>query len=116
MTWGYWSHSRGNYGKSKGFAYFSELSGLLFALSIVLSKPHLLENKGHSRQSSDSSVDRLLLKEEVVEPTELENKASPSPTVQLHLHAPAYLWTSVIAPWCCDTERSRPMGAWRIPR
>ncbi|XP_023685417.2 huntingtin isoform X3 [Paramormyrops kingsleyae] len=44
--------------------------------ALVLSKPHLLENKGHSRQSSDSSVDRLVLKEEVVEPTELENKPS----------------------------------------
>uniref|UniRef100_A0A3B3R269 Huntingtin n=1 Tax=Paramormyrops kingsleyae TaxID=1676925 RepID=A0A3B3R269_9TELE len=63
--------------EENGFAYFfSELSALLCALSIVLSKPHLLENKGHSRQSSDSSVDRLVLKEEVVEPTELENKPS----------------------------------------
>ncbi|MFT7807444.1 huntingtin isoform X1 [Arapaima gigas] len=45
-------------------------------VSAVLSKPHLMESKGHSRQSSDSSVDRFLPKEEVVELAELETKAS----------------------------------------
>ncbi|KAJ8336106.1 hypothetical protein SKAU_G00394490 [Synaphobranchus kaupii] len=44
--------------------------------ALALSKPHLVEVKGHSRQSSDSSVDRLLPKEEVLESAELENKPS----------------------------------------
>ncbi|KAG7458857.1 hypothetical protein MATL_G00225080 [Megalops atlanticus] len=49
----------------------------LFSQSaLALSKPHLVEGKGHSRQSSDSSVDRFIPKEEVVEAAELENKPS----------------------------------------
>ncbi|XP_052401425.1 huntingtin isoform X2 [Carassius gibelio] len=44
--------------------------------ALALSKPHLLEGKGHNRQSSDSSVDRFIPKEEVLEPTELNNKPS----------------------------------------
>ncbi|XP_064193966.1 huntingtin-like [Anguilla rostrata] len=44
--------------------------------ALALSKPHLVEVKGHSRQSSDSSVDRLVLKEEVPESAEPENKPS----------------------------------------
>ncbi|XP_057187145.1 huntingtin isoform X2 [Triplophysa rosa] len=43
---------------------------------LALSKPHLLEGKGHNRQSSDSSVDRFIPKEEVLEPAELDNKPS----------------------------------------
>lgn len=42
----------------------------------ALSKPHLLEGKGHNRQSSDSSVDRFIPKEEVLEPAELDNKVN----------------------------------------
>uniref|UniRef100_A0A673IMQ9 Huntingtin n=1 Tax=Sinocyclocheilus rhinocerous TaxID=307959 RepID=A0A673IMQ9_9TELE len=41
--------------------------------ALALSKPHLLEGKGHNRQSSDSSVDRFIPKEEVLEPAELDN-------------------------------------------
>uniref|UniRef100_A0A8C9WQY0 Huntingtin n=1 Tax=Scleropages formosus TaxID=113540 RepID=A0A8C9WQY0_SCLFO len=44
--------------------------------SSMLSKPHLMEGKGHSRHSSDSSVDRFLPKEEVMDLAELENKPS----------------------------------------
>ncbi|XP_073763926.1 huntingtin isoform X7 [Danio rerio] len=44
--------------------------------ALALSKPHLLEGKGHNRQSSDSSVDRFIPKEEVLEPAELDNKPS----------------------------------------
>uniref|UniRef100_A0A8C9TDV1 Huntingtin n=1 Tax=Scleropages formosus TaxID=113540 RepID=A0A8C9TDV1_SCLFO len=44
--------------------------------ALVLSKPHLMEGKGHSRHSSDSSVDRFLPKEEVMDLAELENKPS----------------------------------------
>uniref|UniRef100_A0A672KV16 Huntingtin n=1 Tax=Sinocyclocheilus grahami TaxID=75366 RepID=A0A672KV16_SINGR len=46
------------------------------AHSDTLSKPHLLEGKGHNRQSSDSSVDRFIPKEEVLEPAEHDNKPS----------------------------------------
>ncbi|KAJ8272123.1 hypothetical protein COCON_G00109820 [Conger conger] len=42
--------------------------------ALALSKPHLVEGKGHSRQSSDSSVDRLVPKEDVLESADLENK------------------------------------------
>nr|XP_055060920.1 huntingtin isoform X1 [Misgurnus anguillicaudatus] len=42
--------------------------------ALALSKPHLLEGKGHNRQSSDSSVDRFI--PEVLEPAELDNKPS----------------------------------------
>ncbi|TRY87598.1 hypothetical protein DNTS_005987 [Danionella cerebrum] len=42
----------------------------------TLSKPHLLEGKGHNRQFSDSSVDRFIPKEEVLESAELDNKPS----------------------------------------
>uniref|UniRef100_A0A671NZB9 Huntingtin-like n=1 Tax=Sinocyclocheilus anshuiensis TaxID=1608454 RepID=A0A671NZB9_9TELE len=44
--------------------------------ALALSKPHLLEGKGHNRQSSDSSVDRFIPKEEVMEHAELDNKPS----------------------------------------
>ncbi|MBN3316754.1 HD protein, partial [Atractosteus spatula] len=44
--------------------------------TIALSKPHLMENMGHSRQPSDSSVDRFIPKDEVVENAEPENKPS----------------------------------------
>ncbi|XP_065121576.1 huntingtin isoform X4 [Paramisgurnus dabryanus] len=44
--------------------------------ALALSKPHLLEGKGHNRQSSDSSVDRFIPREEVLEPAELDNKPS----------------------------------------
>uniref|UniRef100_A0AAY4AQL9 Huntingtin n=1 Tax=Denticeps clupeoides TaxID=299321 RepID=A0AAY4AQL9_9TELE len=35
---------------------------------LALRKPHLLESKGHNRQASDSSVDRFITKDEVLEP------------------------------------------------
>ncbi|KAJ8416476.1 hypothetical protein AAFF_G00357640 [Aldrovandia affinis] len=44
--------------------------------TLALSKPHLLEGMGHSRQASDSSVDRFILKDEVLEAAEPENKPS----------------------------------------
>ncbi|XP_063075686.1 huntingtin isoform X3 [Engraulis encrasicolus] len=48
-----------------------------FAHSVLaLSKPHLMEGKGHNRQASDSSVDRFIPKEEPVEPTDPEIKPS----------------------------------------
>uniref|UniRef100_A0A9J7Z6K1 Huntingtin n=1 Tax=Cyprinus carpio carpio TaxID=630221 RepID=A0A9J7Z6K1_CYPCA len=47
-----------------------------FLLLSALSKPHLLEGKGHNRQSSDSSVDRFIPKEEVLEAAELDNKVN----------------------------------------
>uniref|UniRef100_A0A8C5BH89 Huntingtin n=1 Tax=Gadus morhua TaxID=8049 RepID=A0A8C5BH89_GADMO len=43
--------------------------------SVSLSKPHLLDGRGHNRQGSDSSVDRFVPKEEPTEP-EPENKPS----------------------------------------
>uniref|UniRef100_A0A8B9HS88 Huntingtin n=1 Tax=Astyanax mexicanus TaxID=7994 RepID=A0A8B9HS88_ASTMX len=43
---------------------------------LALSKPHLLEGKGHNRQASDSSVDRFIPKDEVLEPPDLDNKPS----------------------------------------
>ncbi|RXM28279.1 Huntingtin [Acipenser ruthenus] len=44
--------------------------------TLARSKPHLLESKSHSRQPSDSSVDRLIPKDEALESAELENKPS----------------------------------------
>ncbi|XP_035282540.1 huntingtin-like isoform X3 [Anguilla anguilla] len=44
--------------------------------SLALRKPHLLEGLGHCRQGSDSSVDRFIPKDEVLEPAEPENKPS----------------------------------------
>ncbi|KAG8591293.1 hypothetical protein GDO81_000117 [Engystomops pustulosus] len=44
--------------------------------SLGLNQSHLLKTMGHSRQSSDSSVDRFVPKEEVTEPGDLENKPS----------------------------------------
>ncbi|XP_052432518.1 huntingtin [Carassius gibelio] len=44
--------------------------------ALALSKPHLLEGKGHNRQSSCSSVDRFIPKEEVQEAADLDNKPS----------------------------------------
>lgn len=55
--------------------YFGSHMFLLVFL-LALSKPHLLEGKGHNRQSSDSSVDRFIPKEEVLEPAELNNKVN----------------------------------------
>ncbi|XP_078146486.1 huntingtin isoform X1 [Centroberyx gerrardi] len=43
--------------------------------ALALSKPHLLEGRGHNRQASDSSVDRFIPKDEPVEP-EPDNKPS----------------------------------------
>ncbi|XP_077426771.1 huntingtin isoform X2 [Vanacampus margaritifer] len=43
--------------------------------ALALSKPHLFGQKGHNRQSSDSSVDRFIPKEE---PTEIEADIKPS--------------------------------------
>ncbi|XP_038255130.1 huntingtin isoform X2 [Dermochelys coriacea] len=44
--------------------------------SLALQQPHLLKNMGHSRQPSDSSVDRFMTKEEAVESGDHENKPS----------------------------------------
>uniref|UniRef100_A0A7N6BJT5 Huntingtin n=1 Tax=Anabas testudineus TaxID=64144 RepID=A0A7N6BJT5_ANATE len=43
--------------------------------ALALSKPHLFEGRGHNRQGSDSSVDRLIPKDEPAEP-EPDNKPS----------------------------------------
>ncbi|KAM6972635.1 huntingtin [Aplochiton taeniatus] len=43
--------------------------------ALALSKPHLVEGRGHSRQPTDSSVDRFIPKEEPTEP-EPDNKPS----------------------------------------
>ncbi|KAG7461857.1 hypothetical protein MATL_G00195620 [Megalops atlanticus] len=44
--------------------------------TLALRKPHLMEGMGHSRQASDSSVDRFIPKDEVMESAEPENKPS----------------------------------------
>ncbi|XP_063313793.1 huntingtin [Pelobates fuscus] len=44
--------------------------------SLGLNQSHLLKTMGHSRQSSDSSVDRFVAKEDAVDPGDLENKPS----------------------------------------
>uniref|UniRef100_A0A8C5LPB9 Huntingtin n=1 Tax=Leptobrachium leishanense TaxID=445787 RepID=A0A8C5LPB9_9ANUR len=44
--------------------------------SLGLNPSLLLKTTGHSRQSSDSSVDRFVAKEDAVEPGDLENKPS----------------------------------------
>ncbi|XP_052365395.1 huntingtin-like, partial [Oncorhynchus keta] len=44
--------------------------------ALALSRPHLLEGRGHNRQASDSSVDHFIPKEEPAETTEQENKPS----------------------------------------
>ncbi|XP_056135883.1 huntingtin [Lampris incognitus] len=43
--------------------------------ALALSKPHLLEGRGHNRQASDSSMDRFIPKDEPPEP-EPDNKPS----------------------------------------
>ncbi|XP_077574963.1 huntingtin isoform X4 [Stigmatopora nigra] len=43
--------------------------------ALALSKPHLFDVRGHNRQSSDSSVDRFIPKEE---PSEMEPDSKPS--------------------------------------
>lgn len=58
--------------------YNGQVGQHLFCLVILisvaaLSKPHLFESRGHNRQSSDSSVDRFIPKEEPPEP-EPDNK------------------------------------------
>lgn len=47
-----------------------------FRSSIALQQPHLLKTMSHSRQPSDSSVDRFPSKEDAVEPIDHENKPS----------------------------------------
>ncbi|XP_030306272.1 huntingtin [Calypte anna] len=44
--------------------------------SIALQQPHLLQTMSHSRQPSDSSVDRFTSKEDAAEPGDHENKPS----------------------------------------
>ncbi|OXB75761.1 UNVERIFIED_CONTAM: hypothetical protein H355_013370 [Colinus virginianus] len=44
--------------------------------SVALQQPHLLKTMSHSRQPSDSSVDRFPSKEDAVEPIDHENKPS----------------------------------------
>ncbi|XP_062376493.1 huntingtin isoform X2 [Sardina pilchardus] len=43
---------------------------------LAMTRPHLLEGKGHNRQASDSSVDRFIPKDEQLEPTDPEPKPS----------------------------------------
>ncbi|KAK1791163.1 hypothetical protein P4O66_002190 [Electrophorus voltai] len=57
--------------------------------ALALSKPHLLEGKGHNRQASDSSVDRFIPKDEVLEPADLDNKPSRIKGEIGHYTAPA---------------------------
>lgn len=58
---------------------------LLF-LSAALSKPHLFEGRGHNRQGSDSSVDRLIgFKDEPAEP-EPDNKVKTFTHTLTHTH------------------------------
>ncbi|XP_034043507.1 huntingtin isoform X2 [Thalassophryne amazonica] len=47
----------------------------LLPSALALSKPHLFEGRGHNRQSSDSSVDRFVPKDETADP-EPDNKPS----------------------------------------
>ncbi|XP_006875391.1 PREDICTED: huntingtin [Chrysochloris asiatica] len=42
--------------------------------SAAVPQVHLLRNRGHTRQSSDSSVDKVTLREEAAEPGDQENK------------------------------------------
>ncbi|XP_055988635.1 huntingtin isoform X2 [Sorex fumeus] len=51
-----------------------EASDAFRSSSLALQQAHLLERVGHSRQPSDGSVERLALREDAVEPSELENK------------------------------------------
>ncbi|XP_035754526.1 LOW QUALITY PROTEIN: huntingtin [Egretta garzetta] len=44
--------------------------------SIALQQPHLLKTMSHSRQPSDSSVDRFTSKEDAADPSDHENKPS----------------------------------------
>ncbi|XP_064420262.1 huntingtin isoform X1 [Latimeria chalumnae] len=44
--------------------------------ALAMNKPHLLQTMGHSRQSSDSSVDRFISKDEGAEIGDLESKPS----------------------------------------
>lgn len=60
----------------------------------ALSKPHLLEGKGHNRQASDSSVDRFIPKDEVLEPVDLDNK------VKTHTHLLDYKYEHTILIMC----------------
>lgn len=53
-----------------------ELADRFGNTALGLNQSHLLKSMGHSRQSSDSSVDRFVTKEDVVEPGDLENKPS----------------------------------------
>ncbi|XP_076831790.1 huntingtin isoform X3 [Brachyhypopomus gauderio] len=57
--------------------------------ALALSKPHLLEGKGHNRQASDSSVDRFIPKDEVLEPADLDSKPSRIKGEIGHYTAPA---------------------------
>lgn len=54
------------------------LCWLVFELyvSAALQQSHLLDSSGHSRQSSDSSVERFLCREDAPEASKLENKVS----------------------------------------
>lgn len=55
----------------------------------ALSKPHLLEGKGHNRQASDGSVDRFIPKEELLEPADPDSKVSrPGRLNQPHTRGP----------------------------
>ncbi|TSK22543.1 Huntingtin [Bagarius yarrelli] len=63
--------------EEEGAAPASDEAPESFAHSVLaLSKPHLLEGKGHNRQASDGSVDRFIPKDEVLEPVDLDNKMS----------------------------------------
>ncbi|XP_062852378.1 huntingtin isoform X2 [Trichomycterus rosablanca] len=63
--------------EEEGVAPAAEEAPEPFSQSMLArSKPHLLEGKGHNRQASDSSVDRFIPKDEVLEPVDPENKPS----------------------------------------
>lgn len=55
----------------------------------ALSKPHLFEGQGHNRQGSDSSVDRLIPKDEPAEP-EPVNKVNSLKQVR-YVRSPCYV-------------------------
>ncbi|XP_041443627.1 huntingtin isoform X5 [Xenopus laevis] len=63
--------------EDEGAILHQEEAGETFGKSSLgLNQTHLLKTMGHSRQSSDSSVERFVPKEESVDPGDLENKVS----------------------------------------
>ncbi|XP_004624658.1 huntingtin isoform X2 [Octodon degus] len=52
----------------------AEASGAFRSSSLALQPAHLLESVGHSRQSSESSVDKFVSRDEAADPGDQENK------------------------------------------